>query len=260
MRTNRGVQRSRERRELPALKPSDKTAWCGAVWLLDLTFLPLTRRDAGRNVKSPAPHAFPMTLNHRPRRPGRACPGHPRLNRRQQQEKAWLPAPSAGMTTSKQWINSTGNGSRAAIGIDDYACKLQTDKADRLPSGGSTFCLFVRRNNPAAGRTAALELPDRQPTSGPRLDSDQCLRVPLHYNGCPSRGVEMASPDQWQPISTAPFDRDLELAVIDVDGPHALVFPCRRALHGWIKASTRHEIDVHPTHWRDWRQSAGGRI
>jgi hypothetical protein len=29
----------------------------------------------------------------------------------------------------------------------------------------------------------------------------------------------------WQPISTAPFDRDPELAVIDTDGPHSVVFP-----------------------------------
>ena len=40
----------------------------------------------------------------------------------------------------------------------------------------------------------------------------------------------------WQPISTAPFDRDLELAVLDAEGPHTLVFPCRRILGGWTKA------------------------
>jgi hypothetical protein len=28
---------------------------------------------------------------------------------------------------------------------------------------------------------------------------------------------------EWQPISTAPFGRDLELAVISPDGPHPLV-------------------------------------
>jgi hypothetical protein len=56
----------------------------------------------------------------------------------------------------------------------------------------------------------------------------------------------------WHAISTAPFDRDLELAVLDTEGPHALVFPCRRILHGWIKAETRKMIDVRPTHWREW--------
>jgi hypothetical protein len=42
----------------------------------------------------------------------------------------------------------------------------------------------------------------------------------------------------WQSVSTAPFDLELELAVVDGDGPHALVFPCRRALDGWMKAET----------------------
>jgi hypothetical protein len=59
----------------------------------------------------------------------------------------------------------------------------------------------------------------------------------------------------WYAISTAPFDRDLELAVLDRDGSHALVFPCRRILHGWVKAETRKTIDVRPTHWWEW---AGG--
>jgi hypothetical protein len=59
-------------------------------------------------------------------------------------------------------------------------------------------------------------------------------------------------PDVWQPISSAPFNRDLELAVIDRDGPHALVFACRRILSGWINAETQQRIDVRPTHWRAW--------
>jgi hypothetical protein len=58
--------------------------------------------------------------------------------------------------------------------------------------------------------------------------------------------------DEWQPISAAPFDSDLELSVIDEDGAHALVFPCRRILGGWAKAEGRARIDVHPTHWRRW--------
>ena len=57
---------------------------------------------------------------------------------------------------------------------------------------------------------------------------------------------------EWQPISTAPFDRDLELAVIDYDGAHALAFPCRRILRSWINAETKERIDVRPTHWRGW--------
>jgi len=60
----------------------------------------------------------------------------------------------------------------------------------------------------------------------------------------------------WWEIATAPFDSDLELAVIDTDGQHALVFPCRRILGGWMNAQTRERIDVHPTHWRQWNHHA----
>jgi hypothetical protein len=56
----------------------------------------------------------------------------------------------------------------------------------------------------------------------------------------------------WHPISTAPFDCDLELAVIDGGGTHALVFRCRRARIGWINALTSKRIDIDPTHWRKW--------
>jgi hypothetical protein len=60
----------------------------------------------------------------------------------------------------------------------------------------------------------------------------------------------------WQPISTAPFEGVLELAVIDYDGPHALVFPCRRILRGWVNAETKERVDVRPTHWRTWAQGS----
>jgi hypothetical protein len=56
----------------------------------------------------------------------------------------------------------------------------------------------------------------------------------------------------WKPISTAPYTGDLELAVIDRDGPHAVAFPCRRVVGGWIAAETNKWIKVRPTHWRIW--------
>jgi len=60
---------------------------------------------------------------------------------------------------------------------------------------------------------------------------------------------------EWQPIASAPADSDLELAVIDTDGIHALVFPCRRAAPGWVKSTTGTRVDVYPTHWRKWTDS-----
>ncbi|HTL64582.1 MAG TPA: hypothetical protein VL305_06270, partial [Pseudolabrys sp.] len=56
----------------------------------------------------------------------------------------------------------------------------------------------------------------------------------------------------WKPISTAPFNVELELAVIESGRPHALVFPCRRVVGGWIRSETDQRVDVSPTHWREW--------
>ena len=59
---------------------------------------------------------------------------------------------------------------------------------------------------------------------------------------------------EWQPIATAPYDVDLELAVIDVRETHALVFPCRRIPVGWLKSDTNQWVEVRPTHWRIWKK------
>ncbi len=57
---------------------------------------------------------------------------------------------------------------------------------------------------------------------------------------------------EWKPILTAPFDRDLELAVI-LGHSVALAFAARRTPGGWIHAATKKRIDVDPTHWREWQ-------
>ena len=56
----------------------------------------------------------------------------------------------------------------------------------------------------------------------------------------------------WERIVTAPYDRDLELAVIEGDHVHSLIFACRRTTSGWVKASSRERVQVSPTHWRLW--------
>ena len=56
----------------------------------------------------------------------------------------------------------------------------------------------------------------------------------------------------WEKISTAPYDRDLELAVIEGNHVHPLVFACRRTPAGWIKVASTERIVISPTHWRAW--------
>lgn len=63
---------------------------------------------------------------------------------------------------------------------------------------------------------------------------------------------------EWQLIASAPFDRDLEVAVLETAEIHRLVFPCRRVLRGWVSARTAAAVDIHPTHWREWDASNSG--
>lgn len=71
-----------------------------------------------------------------------------------------------------------------------------------------------------------------------------------------SRTSDATSRDGWQSVSNAPFDLDLELAVIDPKGRHALVFPCRRIPGGWAKAKNDERVFVYPTHWREWKDAS----
>lgn len=81
-----------------------------------------------------------------------------------------------------------------------------------------------------------------------------CIKAQRRHSGWFISQFGIGSLNMWQPISTAPFDRDLVLAVLDQSGEHILVFPCRRILHGWINAETKLQIDVRPSHWREWQE------
>jgi hypothetical protein len=58
----------------------------------------------------------------------------------------------------------------------------------------------------------------------------------------------------WETIATAPYDRDLELAVIEGVHVNPLVFACRRAHNGWVRVATHERVFINPTHWRLWQK------
>ncbi len=60
---------------------------------------------------------------------------------------------------------------------------------------------------------------------------------------------------KWHPIASAPFERDLELSVIEEDEVHVLVFPCRRTASGWVNQAGE-RVEVTPSHWRDWADAS----
>jgi hypothetical protein len=54
---------------------------------------------------------------------------------------------------------------------------------------------------------------------------------------------------EWRDIATAPFDRAVELAVIDGE-IGVLGFPCLRHGDAWFDAETLQPVSVAATHWR----------
>jgi hypothetical protein len=58
---------------------------------------------------------------------------------------------------------------------------------------------------------------------------------------------------RWRLISTAPYNRDLELRSADTGpGSSRLPFPCRHTNNGWINSDLGTRVAVGPTHWRAW--------
>jgi hypothetical protein len=64
----------------------------------------------------------------------------------------------------------------------------------------------------------------------------------------------IVKPPEWHEIATAPFDRAIELAVIDGD-IDVLSFRCLRHGDAWLDAETLQAVSVAATHWR-YRQPA----
>jgi len=60
---------------------------------------------------------------------------------------------------------------------------------------------------------------------------------------------------RWHPISTAPYNRNLELRVIIEDEVTVLPFPCRHTNSGeWINSDIGAHIQVQPVEWRVWQR------
>jgi hypothetical protein len=59
----------------------------------------------------------------------------------------------------------------------------------------------------------------------------------------------------WHPISTAPYNLDLELRVVAGGVTSTLEFPCRHTNAGeWINSDLGTPIQIQPAEWRVWQR------
>lgn len=61
---------------------------------------------------------------------------------------------------------------------------------------------------------------------------------------------------KWHPISTAPFNRLLEVRIAGEHGTRRIPFPCRRDDSGWINADLGVRVEIDPIDWRVWPDGA----
>jgi hypothetical protein len=132
---------------------------------------------------------------------------------------------------------------------DDLAtCGVKGDRVVAFPDDAH------RRGYGRSGTTYRAD-PERPGRPGQTLTKRKALGPTSPILALASPGARLMH--EWHPISTAPFDRDLELSVIENGEVHALIFPCSRTGSGWLNASTGKIVVVDPTHWRSWLESDG---
>ena len=63
-------------------------------------------------------------------------------------------------------------------------------------------------------------------------------------------------PSRWHPVSTAPYNQDLELRVSEDGMIIKMPFPCRQTNEDeWINVDLGVPLRIQPVEWRAWQQS-----
>jgi hypothetical protein len=65
--------------------------------------------------------------------------------------------------------------------------------------------------------------------------------------------MRMFSPNSgWQPIDTAPIDRDVMLVVSDGGEPYAVLKPFKLTASGWVSSGKGTPLAVTPLQWKPY--------
>jgi hypothetical protein len=123
--------------------------------------------------------------------------------------------------------------------------------------------------HPAQNKPDSAALLVGTPTSGAGPQQPVSIEQVLHDEAKPIDDVDLSDrpetdPHQtqnkpesaeWQPILTAPINRDLEVRVADPMGHYALMCPCKLIPEqGWINAWLQTPLSHDPVEWREWTE------
>ena len=171
-----------------------------------------------------------------------------------------LPAGLRGKVAGKYFIQSSGTGARSVIVVEnDRLTGLHRPIAIR---GGEpddvisvTFDLHHASAELQFGEKSGSSAVETGPSGAASVSSGDVASKQTHAvsaieNGRSTRNVEI-----WQPIITAPVERELKVRLEDSVGRYALLFPCRLVPgQGWINSWLETPLAADPVDWQDWDQ------
>ena len=167
-----------------------------------------------------------------------------------------LPSGLQGILVGQFSIQSLGTGSRTIIVAEgDRLSGLHRHIAIRGEQPDDILLLIF---DPRQG-SAELRFGEDTKGSGDAKEGMTPLGFATVQTSYDNRSTFIAGNDltgddkQWQPISTAPTDQDLEVRLEDSFGRYVLFFPCRLvAGEGRINSRLGTPLPADPVDWRDW--------
>jgi Sigma-70, region 4 len=162
-----------------------------------------------------------------------------------------VPASFRGMVVGQFFVQSSGTGSRNVISVEgDRLLGLHRPLAMRGGEPGDTVTVTFDLQRQAAEISLREDV---VPTVEVVQTSITGSKPAVSYDKSRSGVSESLSDQEWQPVSTAPANRDLEVRLEDSAGRYALMFPCRLVPEqGWINSWLQTPLAVDPVDWREW--------
>jgi hypothetical protein len=166
------------------------------------------------------------------------------------------------LIVGEYFAQASGTGSRDKISAKDGRLTgLRRSTAIRGGEEGDvlTFAFDLRARNVEIGFTEeSFVSADSRPTETPSAFGPPVAALPTGRN--PTSGQtadENVIISEWQPISTVPPNRNVEVQVADALGRYALLFPCRLDPEiGWFNAWLSTRLTFEPVEWREWTEKA----
>jgi hypothetical protein len=170
-----------------------------------------------------------------------------------------IPAAYGALIAGEYFVQASGTGSRDRLVAENGRLSgLRRSTAIRGGEAGDLLMISFDLQR----HQVDVTFPDESSSNGTPMEPAPAFIPPpigIHDGFQVTRGsasveaVDVEASTQWQPISTVPIGRNVEVQVADSLGRYALLFPCRLDPEvGWMNAWLSTRLTFEPIEWREW--------